>query len=326
MLEIKLFGIGQAHFNEQPLTDFPNQQPCLLLCYLLINNRYPHHREHLSTILGADTSTRKARKRLRNVLWRLRKTFQSVGISVDDYLLVAEDTISFVNSSDYWLDIEIFETKTECCQDLSGRELTPEQATQLEEAVNLYSGDLLESTYEDWLLYDRERFRIAHLNALNKLMVYHGLNGNYEHGLAYGENILARDSTREKVHRQMMWLYYLSGNRNAALTQYKRCCQTLMDELGVHPMGETKYMHELILNNQFNSQDWPGDQLAPIFSEKITDRSIRPLVKRALKKLHGLQEIIEGTSAELRLIEQKINEAMTESPQQNKVISKRKQN
>ncbi|MBG7609481.1 MAG: bacterial transcriptional activator domain-containing protein [Anaerolineae bacterium] len=326
MLEVKLFGIGQAQFNQQPLIDFPNQQPSLLLCYLLINNRYPHHREHLSTILGGDTSTRNARKRLRNVLWRLRKTFQSVGMSLDDYLLVAEDTISFINSSNYWLDIEIFETKTEYCKDLSGREISPEQVSQLEEAVNLYSGDLLESTYEDWVIYDREKYRIAHLNALNKLMVYHGLNGNYERGLAYGENILARDSTREKVHRQMMWLYYLAGNRNAALTQYKRCCQTLMDELGVYPMGETKYMHELILNNEFNAQSWLGNQLTPIFPEKITDRSIRPLVKRALKKLNGLQEIIEGTSAELRLIEQKINEAMTESPPHKKVIPKRNQN
>jgi DNA-binding SARP family transcriptional activator len=198
MLEIRLFGTGQAKFKDQIIADFPNQQPCLLLCYLLINNQYPNHREQLSTLFGGNSSTRTARKRLRNTLWRLRKIFQSVGAPAEDYLLIAEDTISFITTSAYWLDIEIFKSATEECKDISGREISSEQVASLETAVQLYTGDLLEGIYEDWLLYDQEQLRIAYLSALNKLLVHHASNGNYEQGLTYGERILASDRTREK--------------------------------------------------------------------------------------------------------------------------------
>lgn len=315
MLEIKLFGTGQASYGNQPLLEFPNQQSTLLLCYLLLHKQYPHHREHLSTIFWGDYPTRTARKRLRNALWRLRKTFEPVGVSLDEYLLIADETIAFVNDSAYWLDIEIFEDNTESCKDLSGRELNTDQASQLETAVDLYIGDLLESVYEDWLLYDRERFRISYLNALNKLMVYHGINGNYERGLTYGEAILARDSTREKVHRQMMWLYCLAGNHNAALGQYKRCCEILREELGIRPMVETQKIYEALLRNEFKPQAWPGDQINPLLTEEISDSSIRALVRRALQKLHRLQETIEGTSEELLVIDQMITEALTQTAQ-----------
>ena len=318
MLEIRLFGTGQASYKEHSITDFPNQQSHLLLCYLLLHKHYPHHREHLSSIFWGDSPTSNARKGLRNALWRLRKVFDTVRICTDDYLLIADDTIAFINSSDYWLDIEIFETGTDACKDLSGRDLTPDQASKLEISVELYIGDLLESVYEDWLLYDRERYRISYLNALNKLMVYHGLNGNYERGLAYGEDILARDSTREKVHRQMMWLYCLADNRNAALTQYKRCRNILRNELGIRPMIETQNIYALLLRNEFNPKTWHGDQIRPSISEEMPDSSIATLVRRALVKLNRLQETIEGTSKELHIIEQLITEASTQTSHQQK--------
>jgi DNA-binding SARP family transcriptional activator len=313
MLKISLFGTGQADFMDQSIADFPNQQSYHLFCYLLLHKNYPHHREHISTIFWGDASTSTSRKRLRNAIWRLRKLCEPFGICIEDYLLIADDTISFINSSNYWLDVEIFEKESEACRDISGRKLTPEQAEKLEMAVTLYKGDLLESSYDDWLLYDRERYRIIYLNLLNKLMVYHGLNGNYERGLGYGNEILSKDSTRERVHRQMMWLYSLADNRNAALLQYKKCCQILQDELGVRPMQETQNLYAALIRNEFNPDTWPVDQIRTSHSIGMTDRSISSLVRKALQKLNRLQETIEGTSEELHIIEQMINEALTQT-------------
>ena len=54
--------------------------------------------------------------------------------------------------------------------------------------------------------------------------------GTYEHGLTFGERFLARDSTREKMQRQMMRLHGRSRSRCAALAQYQRCRQALREE------------------------------------------------------------------------------------------------
>jgi DNA-binding SARP family transcriptional activator len=313
MLKIKLFGTGQAKFKDQAIPDFPNQKSFLLFCYLLIHKQYPHHREHLSTIFWGDSTTSTARKGLRNALWRLRKLLEPNGICLDDYLLIADDSISFINTSEYWLDIEAFEKGTEESKDIAGQDLTPEQASSLETATNYYIGDLLESSYEDWLLYERERYRIDYLNTLNKLMVYHGLNGNFEQGLTYGEKILSRDSTREKVHRQMMWLYSLADNRNAAIAQYKRCKEILRDELGIRPMLETQKIYALLMQNEYRPINWSGVHSLPSGPEHMTDSAVCTLVRQALEKLNKLQETIEGTSIELQMIERMINQSITQT-------------
>jgi DNA-binding SARP family transcriptional activator len=318
MLEIRLFGTGQASYNDQLVQDFPNQQPFLLFCYLLIHKGYPHHREHLSTLFWGDSSTQTARKRLRNALWRLRKLFESVGMNIDDYFLIADDTLSFITTSTYWLDIEVFQKGIETCKDLTGRDLSSSQVERLENAVDLFIGDLLESSYEDWLLYDRERYQMDYLNALNKLMIYHGINGNYERGLAYGDSILEIDSTREKVHRQMMWLYSLAGNRNAAISQYKRCREILREELGILPMIETQNIYALLLRNEYHPKSWTDTPEHSLVGGLLADHSVNKLVKRALEKLNRLQEEIEGTSVELQMIELLITKRLSQTSRQTK--------
>jgi DNA-binding SARP family transcriptional activator len=203
MLTVNLLGVGQAKYYDRPLPGFPLQQPCLLLCYLLLNKTYPHNREHLASVFWGDGPTILARKSLRNGLWRLRQVFQSVGAPLEEYLDVSEDYISFINSSNHRLDVDLFENSTRLYQDLSTRTLSPEQACDLQAAVDLYVGDLLPNIYADWILYDRERLRLTYLTALNKLMVYHGTHGGYERGLECGERILSyeigRASCRERV-------------------------------------------------------------------------------------------------------------------------------
>ena len=321
MLELQLFGTGQARYCDYPLPGFPNQQSYLLLCYLLLNRHHPHHRERLAALFWSEYPTTSSRKYLRNALWRLRHALQSVGAPGDEYLLISDDSISFVSSSRYWLDVEAFETTITRYQDLSEQELTPEQAAHLEEAVDLYVGDLLEGVYEDWCLYDRERLSLLHLNALSKLMVFHELNGTYERGLAYGERILARDHTREKVHRQMMRLYWLLGDRNAALAQYKRCVQVLREDLGIPPMEETRLLYKRMVHSQSDPSTGSGERPTsrpvrhedPLSITIKSDDSVQPLAEHALQKLQRLQAIIEETSVELRYIERLISKALLHS-------------
>jgi DNA-binding SARP family transcriptional activator len=148
MLDIKLFGTGQVRYFDQLLEGFPTRQSHLLLCYLLLNRHHSHSREQLAAVFWTERSTQTSRCYLRNLLWRLRHALQSIGAPVDEYLSIGHDNVAFLTSSRLWLDIEVFErtlTRYEC---LSGQQLLPDQAAaQLEEAVDLYVGDLLEGLY-----------------------------------------------------------------------------------------------------------------------------------------------------------------------------------
>lgn len=310
MLTVKLFGTGEASYYDHPLPGFPSQQPCLLLCHLLLNQTYPHNRDHLAALFWGEMATMPARKYLRNALWRLRQVLQSAGASPDTYLFISEESISFIHQSDHWLDVAEFEEAITALQDVPPRSLTAVQALQLEEATRLYVGDLLVSVYDDWVLFDRERLRILYLNTLSKLMVYYGLHGSYERGLTCGEHLLAVDNTREKIHRQIMWLYYLQGDRNAALAQYKHCRQVLREELNVQPMEETSLLYDQMLHNQFDPKTWAAEPEPTGPLQPSSEPSLQTLVEMTLQRISHLQTISEETTAELNRLERLFKETI----------------
>lgn len=313
MLQLKLFGTGQASYSGRALPGFPGQQPGLLLCYLLLNRNQSHPREHLAAVFWGDYPTSTSRKYLRNALWRVRHLLQSVDAPVNEYLVVGDNRVSFSRFGRYWLDVEVFEEASEQCQRVAGRELAPEEVEQLEDAVELYTGDLLVGIYEDWCLYERERLNLLYLNALGKLMDYHEFNGNYEQGLAHGQRILACDNTRERVHRRMMRLYWKADNRGAALAQYKLCAQVLYESLGISPLEETTRLYHQMKYGQFDPGLWADSEEVYSFVGGRAGESVPMLAEHALQRVQQLQAIIDEAGAELRQIERQLIHVLARS-------------
>ncbi len=322
MLKVKLFGPGQASFYERPLAGFPGQRACLLLCYLMLNRQGPFHRERLAAVFWEDYPSQTARKYFRNALWRLRTLLQSAGAVPDDYLLVSDDSLAFINTSPYWLDVQEFEAALDQTQALSGSELSPRQAETIAAALGLYRGDLLEDVYEDWCLYDRERLRLLYLAQLNKLMTFHAAQRAYELSLQYGEQILSQDNTRENIHRQMIWLYWQMGDRPSALAQYKRCAQILREELNIQPMEATRQLYQRVLHEPPPPINWPAAPILPSASPAPTvppnqdlpldPKVLQPMALHALQKLQRLQQMVAETNLELQQIEAMLQAAMSE--------------
>lgn len=306
MLELRLLGTGRARYNDQPLPGFPYQIPYLLLCYLALNRQQRYPREQLSSVFWADYPTSASLKHLRNALWRLRHLLGPAGVSLDDYLSTADGFVSFRTSSPYWLDVEVFETTAVRHQKLRGCDLSADQAVSLEEVVGLYAGDLLDGLYEDWCLYDRERLHLLYINSLGKLMAFHEASGSYERGLEYGRLILACDDTREITHRQMMRLYWLLGDRNAALRQYQTCVQVLRETLNVSPMQETE-----LLQQQIASDHAPGNSLWMAGGKAAVSpagKEQQPGLGEIELTLQHLRAMLEGINGELARISRLVDE------------------
>jgi DNA-binding SARP family transcriptional activator len=311
MLKVQLFGKGEASYDGLALDGFPGQQCHRLLCYLLLNRHHPHPRERLAAVFWAEYPTATSRTYLRTCLWRLRQALSDSGAPADEYLLCVDDSLTFPNSGPYWLDVEAFEGVVNTCRSLPGDRLAPEQARDLESAAALYAGDLLEGTYDDWCLYDRERLRLLHLNLLCKLLAYHEGAGTYEQGLDYAQRILARDPTREKVHRQVMRLYWLMGNPVEALAQYRCCVQILHEELGIEPTAKTSALYEQMLHNRFDPSRWPVHRQNGLPERLARDEASRPAGEQLLDRLRRLEAVTAETGAELHEVRRLMEKALT---------------
>lgn len=215
-----------------------------LLSYLLIHRQRSHPRETLATILWGDTSTERSKKYLRQALWHLQTALEQSDDSRPGPLQVEHDWVRLNPDSKYWLDVAAFEDAYAAARGVPGAQLDKANAELLSQAVDVYSGDLLEGWYEDWCLFERERLQNTYLSMLDKLMAYCDAHHEYEAGQNYGYAILRYDPARERTHRQLMHLKYRAGDRTGALRQYERCVAALAKELGVRPERRTVTLYE----------------------------------------------------------------------------------
>jgi DNA-binding SARP family transcriptional activator len=156
---------------------------------------------------------------------------------------VEGDWVCLNDAQDLYVDVAEFQRSYDST---NSADLQASSAQVLHEAVQLYKGDLLEGCYQDWCLYERERFQTLYLAALDRLVVFSETNKDIPRGLAYAAEVLRYDPARERAHRQMMRLYFAAGDRTAALRQYERCVVALKTELGVRPTARTIQLMKII--------------------------------------------------------------------------------
>lgn len=246
-----LFRNFRVNLGEHPLHGFEAEKPRELFCYLLLNPTRPYYRDALITLLWENNDINHARKNFRQVLWQLTSELRAVLGDVGEALLEVDGDWIRVNASQpIWCDVERFQHIFKRTQGIHGYDLDRTQALALEEAASLYQGDLLEGWYQDWCLFERERLQNMYLMILDKLMEYCETNILYEDGIVHGMQILNVDAAREKTHRCLMKLYYLSGDRTNALRQFEHCVEVLEKELQVGPSQDTIELDASIRSDQ----------------------------------------------------------------------------
>jgi DNA-binding SARP family transcriptional activator len=252
-VHVFLFGKFQVRKGQQIVNGFDARKAQELFCYLLLYQDRPHPREALADLLWSGSQADRPNRCLRKALWQLRAALDSEPELLSDRVLRVEpDWIQLNPQADLWLDVAAFEQAFNRVRGLQGRELDLQAVQTLQSAVELYQGGLQESWYQDWYLYQRERYQHMYLVMLDKLMEYCELNGSFESGLAYGAMILSCERARERTHRRLMRLHYLAGDRTAALREYERCVAALEEELGVGPSERTVALYQQIRMDQLN--------------------------------------------------------------------------
>lgn len=301
-LRVRLFGRFGIRRDGQVLSGFDASKAQDLFCYLLLYRDRPHSRETLADLLWGEKSTTQARRYLRKVLWQLQTALDVRGVFPENSVLLVEpDWVQLNPEADLWLDVVAFEEVFTHVCGIPGRDLAPQCVQELKGAVDLYRGDLMEGCYHDWCIFERERYQHMYLAMLDKLMGYCEARFDYEDGLSYGRLILRYDQARERTHRRLMRLYYLAGDRTAALRHYERCVAALDDELGVKPAQSTEALFEQIRADRLDGAlpEVSGFQLPPVTARRSLVETLDHL-----KQLHtALADAQRRLQQEIQIVE-----------------------
>lgn len=293
-LKIRLFGKLHIEWNDTIVEGLDSSKVQELFCYLLLHRDRPHPRETLASLLWDANSTAQAKKYLRQTLWQLQNILPVAAEPEDIPLLLIEpDWIRVNPEAELWLDVAEFEKAYKHAHGFHGWQLNAETVHALERAEALYSDDLLLGWYQDWTLFERERFQNMFLSILDKLMAYCEAHGKYETGILYGMRIMAIDPARERTHQNLMRLHYLSGDRTAALRQYKRCEYALMEELGVAPARHTQELYETFKADDALNPLLQSDDTKPL--REIQNENLNVHLPGMMGQLKELQWILANT-------------------------------
>jgi DNA-binding SARP family transcriptional activator len=239
-LTIQILGGFVLKQNGQTIPDLDSPRLQSLLTCLLLNRGTPQLRRHLAFTFWPDSAERQARTNLRNLLYRLRRSWHQA----HDCLAIENSSITWRTDADFWLDAAAFDN----CLAEAENAVDPAIALAARQrAIDLYRGDLLPTCYDDWIVPQRERLRQAFLQALEQQVDLLQETGDHAGAIRCCLRLSEAEPLQESVWHRLMALYRLAGDRAAALHTYHRCAALLRQELDVEPGPATQEEYQRLL-------------------------------------------------------------------------------
>lgn len=239
-LSIHLFQTLSVRTADGQILDLGSPTTKSLFAYLALHQGQILDRRRLAFLFWPRSTEAAARRNLRQYLHRIRRALEPVDTD-GRFLNTAGHNVSFTPPDDHFLDVAAFEAAVN----------NPNGS--LESAVSLYTGELLEDVYDDWVQPERERLARLYREALTRLIANSQQAGQIQTAISYAEQFLAAEPLLENAHVRLMQLYYQLGDRARAMQQYTQLTTVLQQELGVEPLPETKAVYRAMLDGTYNN-------------------------------------------------------------------------
>lgn len=206
-----------------------------LIAFLALQQR-PIARATVAGTLWPETTQGRAQASLRSTLWRIRKVHDQIFRSAHDCLWLAEEVD---------VDVHALLEAARCVEtgllsDDSGRF-----------PISWFSHELLPDWYEDWVVFERERFRLMALHALEGMAASHSEQGRHRDAVECSLAAVRLEPLRESSHRALISAHVRQGNLAEAVHQYHRYRELLLSELGLDP---SHHMTEILAS--VGLSDW----------------------------------------------------------------------
>jgi DNA-binding SARP family transcriptional activator len=181
---------------------------------------HPLLRVYVAGMLWTDASDERAAASLRSSLWRLHRPGHRLVDATSTHLCLAP-----VVDVDIRRALDLAHRLLNGSASLDG--LVPTEA--------VLDGELLPDWYDDWVLFERERFRQLALHALEALAERLTAEGRLAPALQVALAAVRGEPLRESAHRTLIRVHLAEGNGGEAIRQYQLCRRLLRDRLGLDP-------------------------------------------------------------------------------------------
>jgi DNA-binding SARP family transcriptional activator len=239
-LEIRALGKTEIIVKNRPLaiSDWKTQTSRDLF-FLFLAHPEGLSKEEVGELMWGELSPAELKLRFKNAIYRMRHAIGSEAV------LFQENFYQFNRSVDYEYDVQCFLSLT----DQAREEKDDEKRIQLlTRALELYKGPYLPDIGDLWVEPDRQRYHELHIFnviALTRLLMN---RGSLDEALSVSRKALKTDPYDEELHRLVMEIYSLSGNKPAVVKQYQIVTKSLRDQINAPPSSETTELYQRLMS------------------------------------------------------------------------------
>lgn len=227
---IELFGGLRVHLDGQTITRFRTQKAASLLAFLAFYPRTSHPREQLVELFWPELSPEAGRDNLSTALSSLRRQLEPPPLPAGSLLLADRASVR--------LNIEVLTTDVAEFDALlakAAQASLAERADLLEQAMNLYWGELLPAHYEDWAVREQTRYHERAAGALLEWGLALETRGETDTALSVLARAVVADPYQEETYLAQMRVLAVSGRVSAALEVYRNLARFLKEGMGASP-------------------------------------------------------------------------------------------
>jgi len=271
-LEIRLFGMPRFTYGP-PLENTLPAKSLSVFAYLLLHRDRDVARDTFAFTIWPDVLEEDARANLRRALYILQHWLPEQHVA---WFSANRRHVRWNVDSPYWLDVEEYEVLSQ-------------DHGQINEAVKLYSGDLLSNVEEEWIAAERDRLRDMQLRSLRRLTAQLRKTGDVPRAIECAQNALKIDPWHEEFVRNLIELRAMGGDRAGGLREYRGFEEALKREMDAAPERETIAVFERLRSGEQDDTLLPPSARAP--TNNLPAR-LTSLIGRE-KEVQTLKEFVE---------------------------------
>ncbi|MBM3946783.1 MAG: hypothetical protein FJ315_05215 [SAR202 cluster bacterium] len=212
-----------------------------IVAYLALQG--PTHREKLMDLFWPECAYAHARANLGSIVRYARTALLGAAPNAEHPILYQRGIYALGDDGPWVTDVQRFHERLKSAREASS---PPDRIPRYQQALDLYSGELLPGYYHDWAVKLREGERQAFLEAGEEMAYTCWQTGHNPEAIAAGRRVIQEEPTSETAYRVLMRSYAALDRVDQVALHYRKLCQTLRSQLDVGPSDESQRLyHEL---------------------------------------------------------------------------------
>jgi DNA-binding SARP family transcriptional activator len=240
-VSVACFGTFSLVIGNARVDAWRGRKSLALFQYLIAHRDRPISRDVLIQALWPDPEAAAAGTSLKVAVHALRQTLKP---HTGELIVLTHDAGYELYAPEASVDADTFDRLCRRSHRLECAGQAAEALLLYAQAVDLYRGDFLADSTEDWVMFRREGLKDEYLHALARLADGALAAGDLNECMHRCRQILEQDHCREDAFRLLMLCHVRLGQPGRARDWYELCVRTLHRELGVGPDENTVRLYQ----------------------------------------------------------------------------------